>query len=378
MTEQERYTETLLFGNPDKIPFSPGGPRESTLAQWYKQGLPEGADFASVLYDIIGMSFEPESGQKSRKYPEVTFDMMPKFEEKVLEHKDGHYVVQDWSGAVVEISDMYDFTYLQGARDFVTRKWHKFPVENREDWHEMRRRYDANAPGRYGTDFEAVCRELKERDHDVSIGIPGPFWQLREWCGLENLCFMMADEPGFVHEMIEFWSQFVIDVLEPVLTNIVLDSVMISEDMAYKQKSMISPHMTREFILPVYNRWIPRIKKSGCKIVSIDSDGYIGELIPLWIEAGINCTFPIEVAAGNDIVKFRKLYGKSMAYVGGIDKRAIAAGGDAMQSEVMRVVPPLLEDGGYIPSCDHSVPPDISWPDFVDYSRLLAKLTGWI
>jgi hypothetical protein len=24
------------------------------------------------------------------------------------------------------------------------------------------------------------------------------------------------------------------------------------------------------------------------------------------------------------------------------------------------------------------VPPDISWPDFVEYTRLLAELTGWL
>ena len=87
---------------------------------------------------------------------------------------------------------------------------------------------------------------------------------------------------------------------------------------------------------------------------------------------------PVEVAAGNDIVKFREKYGKKMAYRGGIDKRAIAAGGRIMEEEVMRVVPPLLKDGGFIPSCDHGVPPDISWQNYIEYSRLLAKLCGWL
>lgn len=67
-----------------------------------------------------------------------------------------------------------------------------------------------------------------------------------------------------------------------------------------------------------------------------------------------------------------------MAYQGGIDKRAIAKGGKVMEEEVMRVVPPLLEDGGFIPSCDHGVPSDVPWQNYVAYSRLLAKLTGWL
>ena len=66
-----------------------------------------------------------------------------------------------------------------------------------------------------------------------------------------------------------------------------------------------------------------------------------------------------------------------MAYHDGIDKRAIAAGGQMMRDEVNRVVPSLLADGGFIPDCDHGVPPDISWPNFVEYTSLLAELTGW-
>ena len=110
----------------------------------------------------------------------------------------------------------------------------------------------------------------------------------------------------------------------------------------------------------------------------MDSDGYVAELIPIWIEAGINCSDPVEVAAGNDIVEYRRRFGKRMAYTGGVDKRAIAKGGEAMRAEVMRVAPPLLAEGGFIPGCDHGVPPDISWPNFVEYTRLLAELTGWL
>jgi hypothetical protein len=39
---------------------------------------------------------------------------------------------------------------------------------------------------------------------------------------------------------------------------------------------------------------------------------------------------------------------------------------------------PVIEDGGYIPGCDHGVPHDVSWPDFVNYTRLLAEATGWL
>jgi len=378
MNARERYRETLLFGTPDKVPFSPGGPRESTRARWEKEGLADATKYMGELYKILG--FKPEPGTHPHATPGVSFQMIPKFEEKVLEHKDGHYIVRDWMGAITEISDEYDYTYIRSAKDFVTRKWHKFPVESEEDWEEMKRRFDVNAAGRFPDDFDERCRILadRKRDYMASIHFNGPFWQLREWCGMEGLCILMADQPEFVQEMCEFWGRFVLKTMEPILDKAGLDQVAISEDMAYKAHSMISPAMARKFLKPCYDLWVPAIRAADCPIVNMDSDGYIGELIPIWIESGINVCHPIEVAAHNDIVEFRRQFGKTMGYTGGIDKRAIAKGGAVIEEEMERVIPPLLKDGGFIPGCDHGVPHDISWPNFIDYARILARMTGWI
>ncbi|MFW6308845.1 MAG: uroporphyrinogen decarboxylase family protein [bacterium] len=376
MNSKERFRKTLLFQETDKVPLNPGGPRESTLEAWHQQGLPEEVNWKEYLWDLLGIE---KNFPQSRVGIGVSFKMIPTFEEKVLEHKDGHYIVQDWMGAITEISDEYDYTYIRRAKDFVTRKWHKFPVEDREDWKEnVKWRYDPEDDRRFPDDFEERCEKLNQADYPITFKFNGPFWQVREWVGMENLCMMMIDDPDFVKDMIEFWTDFVSKTMEPILNNINVDAVMVGEDMAFKAHSMISPEMVREFLKPAYDVWVPQIKKSGCPIVDMDSDGYIENLIPIWIESGFNSCVPIEVAAGNDLVKFRKKFGKKMAYRGGIDKRAIAAGGDTMKEEVMRVVPPLLEDGGYIPGCDHGVPPDISWPNFVEYTELLAKLTGWL
>ena len=375
MNERERFLETMLFGSPDKVPFSPGGPRESTLAAWHKQGLPEDADWWNHLHGIIGIEQETHAGP--RFSPGVSFLMIPQFDEKLIERRPGSLAVQDWKGNICEISNAYDVTYLRFPKDFVTRRWIRCPVENRDDWEAMKERFDSRDPKRFPGDFDERCRNMRDRDYTCGIGFSGPFWQLREWCGFERLCIMMAEQPDFVHEMIDFWTDFVLETMQPILDRVVLDVVHMSEDMAYKQHSMISPAMTRDFLLPAYRKWVAAIKASGCPVIDMDSDGHVGELIPIWLEAGINCCDPIEVAAGNDIVEYRRTYGRRMAYTGGIDKRAMAKGGEVMRRELMRVVPPLLEDGGFIPGCDHGVPADVSWPNFVEYSRLLAELTGW-
>ncbi|MBT3605526.1 MAG: hypothetical protein HOE48_13325 [Candidatus Latescibacteria bacterium] len=375
MTPRERQLQSLLFQCPDKVTLAPGGPRESTRAVWHKQGLPEGVHYMKALYEILGI--EPDV-QRPQPDLGVDFKMIPQFEEKVLEHKDGHYIVQDWMGAITEISDEFDYTYIRSAKDFVTRKWHKFPVQTRADWDQMVWRYDVDTPGRFPDDFDERCQKLQDRDGFLRVHFNGPFWQLREWVGLENLCVMMIEDSDFVREMIHHWTAFTSQILNRILQHITPDQVGFSEDMAYKAHSMISPAMVRAFLVPSYDQWISQMKAADVPVIFMDSDGQIEELIPIWIEAGINCCGPIEVAAGNDIVAFRERFGKKMAYTGCVDKRAIAAGGDIMKAEVMRTVPPLLKAGGVIPGCDHGVPPDISWPNFVAYTRLLAQLTGWI
>ena len=136
---------------------------------------------------------------------------------------------------------------------------------------------------------------------------------------------------------------------------------------------MIAPGMARALLLAVYERWVHTVKSRGCAVVVMDSDGYVADLIPIWIDAGIQACNPIEVAAGNDIVAFRRIFGNRMAYWGGIDKRAIAAGGTHIEGEINRVCSLLTMGGGIIPSCDHGVPHDISWPDYVRYCRLLYE-----
>ncbi len=384
MTHRERFVETLLFGAPDRIPFAPGGPRESTLAAWYAQGLPVGRSHMDVIYEAINArrtakrlppaEFEP--GQPCIDLG-VSFQMVPTFEEKVLEHRDGHYVVQDWMGAITEISDQFDYTYIRSARDFVTRKWHKFPVQSWEDWDNMKWRFDPRDPRRFPPDFEERCARLRDRDYPLTLHFNGPFWQLREFCGMEGLCMMMLEAPDLVREMMRFWMEFCAAVMEPILDRVTPDMLHFSEDMAFKEKPMIGPEMTEEFCAPCYRRWIGQAEAAGVPVRSIDSDGRIDMLVPVYLGCGVNCVDPMEVAAGNDINEFRRQFGRRMAYRGGVDKRAIAAGGEVLRAELDRIRP-VVEDGGYIPGCDHGVPPDISWANFQDYAMQLAEITGWL
>ncbi|MEF8787982.1 MAG: uroporphyrinogen decarboxylase family protein, partial [Planctomycetota bacterium] len=258
-----------------------------------------------------------------------------------------------------------------------TRRWISCPVESREDWEEMKERYDPDHPDRLPDNLGEIGTELKDRSWPLEAKFPGPFWQVREWMGFETLCRCLYDDPELVSDMMDFWREFVSRLMEKLFRHVVPDVIHISEDMAYKGKSMLSPSMVRDLLMPAWEEWGDLARDAGVRVYAIDSDGYIGELIPLWIEAGMNACDPVEAAAGNDIREYRKEFGGDMAFGGGVDKRAMARGGEDLDEELERLRP-VIEDGGYIPSCDHGVPSDVSWPNYVRYVKRLADVTGWL
>ena len=75
-----------------------------------------------------------------------------------------------------------------------------------------------------------------------------------------------------------------------------------------------------------------------------------------------------------DAVHLRQEYGRQLRLIGGIDKRAMTAGPAAIDAELANVVP-LVIDGGYIPWCDHLVPPDVPFQNYMYYVQRMKEMT---
>jgi uroporphyrinogen decarboxylase len=105
----------------------------------------------------------------------------------------------------------------------------------------------------------------------------------------------------------------------------------------------------------------------------IDTDGNPEPVLPLMMEAGVDAIWPMERAAEQDPLRLRKKFGRSLRLWGGVDKRELAKGPAAIDAH-LRTLRPLLEEGGFIPTVDHTVPPDVSWASFQHYVGAKAKL----
>lgn len=203
----------------------------------------------------------------------------------------------------------------------------------------------------------------------------GFFGALRNLMGLQNLCLAFYDRPKLVERMMEERAERIIEITAEVLKHTRIDMFGYWEDMAYNHGPLVSPDMFRKYALRHYRRVNDWLHRQGIDHIWLDSDGDVSTLIPLWIDSGINILWPFERQSGMDVLKVRQKYGHHLAMMGGIDKRALVPGGEVMRREVDRVMP-LVEDGGYIPELDHSVPPDVSWPNFCDYVEYLKLRLG--
>jgi len=82
----------------------------------------------------------------------------------------------------------------------------------------------------------------------------------------------------------------------------------------------------------------------------------------------------MEVAAGVDVRVWREKF-PTLAFLGGIDKRALALGPEAIDKELERVKP-VVAKGRYIPDLDHLIPDDVSWENYCYYALKLKQLVG--
>ena len=175
--------------------------------------------------------------------------------------------------------------------------------------------------------------------------------------------------------MMETITEFSIALLKKALKEAPVTVVQFFEDMCYCTGSLISPAMFREFMLPRYRRITDVIRGLGVDTIFVDSDGKVDELIPLWLEAGINGVMPMEQAAGNDIFAYRRQDGSDLLMAGGIDKRALAQGKAAIDRELEEKIP-LAFHGGYIPHLDHLIPPDVPFDNLAYYWQRKKHLLG--
>jgi len=298
--------------------------------------------------------------------------LVPVFEDKVLEDRGDYEVIQDFAGRHVLV--------FKGRRNGFMPEYIDHPVKDFASWErEIKWRMDPTSAWRLknATKEGEKMRDLAKLGAMIGQGIVGGYMYLRSLVGPTELLYMVYDEPKLIHEMMQTWY----DVADAVIAHhqkyVTLDELFLAEDICYNMGPLMSPNMMREFLFPYYRQLIDNIKtrqidKTRHLYLQIDSDGDCRPVMPVYQELGCDYFSPFEVASGCDVVEIGKQY-PDMLMRGGIDKRILAAGKEAIDREIDRIMPVMKARGGYIPMCDHGVPEEVAFEDFMHYRKRLRE-----
>jgi hypothetical protein len=355
MDSRERYRAVTHFEPFDRLFRHEMGPYGETLKRWQAEGLPRDEDYRRIVdYD----RFETAPVNVGAAYG---------FEYQTLEITPTCEVYRDSDGVVKR--------KLRDVPPPAMPQYVDFPLKDRRTWRqEFLPRLDPASPNRIPLHWESLKKQYAVRDFPLGINAGSIFGWIRNWTGVENLAVMIYDDHALVAEMMNHVGDLVAEVLTKVVFDVPFDFAIMWEDMAYKTASLISPAHVRELMVPNYRKITDVLHRAGIDTIMLDSDGNVEELIPIWLEMGINYIYPMEVASGMDVVKLRRRYGRELVIGGGMDKRILAGGNVAAIDAMIDRVRPLMLEGGYIPGCDHALPPDISWDAFLHYRNRLAAI----
>ena len=384
MNSRERYRAVTHYGKFDRVFRQEMGPYPETVKRWRSEGMPADQHLAVL------------AGYDRFETAPIHLGLLPTFEHETLKEDANYRTYRDSRDGVIK-KIRKDVVYP------AMPQYLEYPLKTREDWKTFREKLDPNSPARlpahwnslknqYGwarpplaahptgdgawaaRQNDRLARPDKNRDFPLGVSAGSMFGWLRDWMGVEHITVMLYDDPAWIHEMMEYLADHFVAVLKKVVFEVQFDFAVMWEDMAYKTASLISPKHVRELMMPNYRKITDLLHKAGVDVIMLDSDGNVEELIPLWLEVGINYIYPMEVAAGMDVVQLRRKFGRDLIIGGGMDKRVLAFGDRKAIDAMIDSKRDLILAGGYVPGCDHALPPDISWANFLYYREHLAQI----
>ncbi len=369
MNDRERFIATMHYQPRDRAPLYDFNFWDETLPAWYEQGLPRHWHRGNVR-EYFGLDCSLGGGGPGDWGVGINTKLMPPFETRIL---------QDFGDEYTQMQD--DGVIVRKQRSSVSIPMHEgHTLVDRESWNRhYKPRLDPSTPGRLPPDWDRRVETWTDphRTHPVFLWAGSLFGWIRDWMGLENVAMVVYDDPAWFEEMVITIADLQVAMLEKIFaTGGQFEALSMWEDMCFNAGPLISPAHFRRFLVPQYKRITSLCHRHGVDIVYLDCDGKIDDLIPLWLEAGVNCMFPLEIGTwGADPVRYRREYGRDLLMMGGFDKHILQRTPREIEAEIYRLTP-LVEEGGYIGFPDHRVPPDVPLENYLFYCRTVRRVWG--
>lgn len=350
-TPRERVRRALAHQEADRIPIH-DSPWAATLSRWHGEGLPDDVP----VHEFFGYEIQQFGVDTSPQYPVRVVERTPEYITETTPYGGVRRNHRDHSTT----PELIDYG-VKSRADWEAAKKRLYPSYTRVDWVALKNGYERARADNLFVCYSAIC------------GYDGCQSYIRS----DELLPLLLTDPEWIRDMIETQADMAIEMAKILMAEgYEFDAAFLYNDMGYRKAPFFSPRIYRELIQPADRRMCDFFHQHDMPVI-LHSCGNVRPLIPDLIEAGIDCLQPLEVKAGMDLVELKREYGDYMAFMGGIDVRAMADPDPrAIEEEIARKIPVAKVGGGYIYHSDHSIPNNVSYRQYQRVLELVREHGG--
>ena len=154
--------------------------------------------------------------------------------------------------------------------------------------------------------------------------------------------------------------RYIVNILD--LVGDYVDIVAMNGDLGGQDHPLISPSTYKDALKPYEKEFIDTIKGKTDAALIRHTCGNVFDLIPQFIELGLDGLNPVQVSAGDmDPARLKDRYGEKIVFWGGIDTQTVLPNGTPgeVRQEVRNTIEALAPGGGYILGAVHNIQRDV-------------------
>jgi uroporphyrinogen decarboxylase len=364
MLPRERVLAAINHEEPDRVPICIGVSNATSMKMLPYRAIKQLAgidapDETIYQWPELGTAAPDEATlQRLRSDVRGVLDLEPAHVlERAFARPPHTPFVDSWGSGQVELAPGEWLPGLNPLREAATVE----EVLNYPGWPDM------DDPTRVAHVRQQALR-LKEQGEFAIMGTPWllfPFERAHAMQGMDVFLLKMAEDPDLAAALL----RRITDSCKALMGNFLaecgdlLDIVKIGDDLGMQSGLLISPKMYRRLLKPLHAELIAFIKERTHAKVFFHTDGDVFDLIPDFVEIGIDILNPIQTSAGrmSNLAALKERYGQNMAFCGAIDTHRVLPFGtpEQVRDEVRRVIQVLGPGGGYMLASVHTLMNDV-------------------
>jgi len=353
MTHGQRFALALDHKEADRVPIAFGGPEcsihriaHSRLLQYlgYEEETP-----ASILDSILQI-VEPDE----RLYQRFDVDVRWLTPHEVPMQQDSHRGVY--------IDEMGRIFKLAGG--FYNQIEYPLPLGSTQELAQFAFPDVSDISRIAGLSDKA--KQLFDQGYGLVVDGPWGIYEISSSLrGTEALFVDLAENQGYAAALAERVVEEHLKPLYELLLKAVGDKaqmVVVSDDLGSQDGLLFSPRTFRNIYRPQLQNLVDHIRKLTSARIYMHSDGAVADLIPDFIEIGIDGLNPVQYTARDmESGKLKQEFGKYLGFFGGgIDNQILSTGTvQQIRKEVKQQIQLLAPGGGYLFAPIHNISQEV-------------------